>query len=104
MPLAFALFAMQSACDPSGRFVGGVVTDCSSATSLVGVSVTELDFGNVEQTGSDGRYSIEVGARSDRLQFDKPGYETEVRTVGEGDVLDVCLTPTDSGAGGAGGN
>ncbi|WP_257669917.1 TonB-dependent receptor [Parapedobacter tibetensis] len=72
------------------RVVAGRVTD-EQGTAVSGVTVTLKGSSSATSTDDDGRYRIEVTDQNAVLVFTILGYNTQERTVGSTNVIDVQL-------------
>jgi len=74
------------------RTVTGIVTSQSDKLPLPGVSIKIVGKSGGTTTGSDGKFSIVVPSNATSLEFSSIGYTTQVKTLGQSNVLNVVLT------------
>ena len=73
------------------RTITGTVIATSDKNPLPGVSVRVKGQKTGTQTGSNGKYSIEVSGSNLSLEFSYLGFETQTKAIGSNNQLDVSL-------------
>jgi TonB-linked SusC/RagA family outer membrane protein len=80
------------------RQVSGIVTDAANNTPLVGVTVEGPNKATSAQTGTDGRFTINVPQGKVTLTLTYVGYETEYVTVAAGSTSVTVSMDLNQGA------
>lgn len=91
--LVFGMLLMSVASLWAQRTISGTVTDASSGEPLIGANVLVVGTGEGTVTDLDGKYSLNVPAGYDRLQFSYTGYTSQEVVLGASSVVDVQLSP-----------
>ncbi|RYF24533.1 MAG: SusC/RagA family TonB-linked outer membrane protein [Flavobacteriales bacterium] len=91
----FILLFVATAAIAQNRTITGTVTSKQDGLPLPGVSVKVKGTNTGVATGSNGRFSISIGANATTLEISSLGFATQDITVGSSTVIDVSLE-TDS--------
>lgn len=76
---------------PRAIEVKGQVTDASNGDPLIGVNISIQETQEGTVTDFNGYYKIEITGTGKRLQFDLPGYQTQVIAIDSSTTLDVVM-------------
>ncbi|WP_129717190.1 TonB-dependent receptor [Pedobacter sp. SYP-B3415] len=87
----FLLIIVATSTFAQQRTIRGTVTSDDDGLPMPGVSVRIRGGAGGTQTSSDGKYSLQIGARVTELEFSYVGYATKVVPV-TGTTLDVVLS------------
>lgn len=93
MLFGLCLFMVQSMAQ--SITINGKVTDSKDGTPLSGVSVTARSKEGGVKTDANGVYSILIPTGKSTLVFSFVGYQTEERTSGKSQTLDVSMVNSD---------
>lgn len=74
------------------RKISGTVTDATTGDALIGANILVVGTSDGTVTDLDGKYTLDVPAGFNRLQFSYTGYTTLEISFGTSDVLDVQLS------------
>ncbi|HSR37456.1 MAG TPA: TonB-dependent receptor plug domain-containing protein, partial [Phnomibacter sp.] len=89
--LAFLCLVWALGALAQGKTVTGKVTDSKDGSALAGVTVTVQGATGGTSTGSDGSYSIAVGANAKNLVFSYVGFQTVTLAIPASGVLNVSM-------------
>jgi TonB-linked SusC/RagA family outer membrane protein len=87
----FVLLSIAGAAVAQVRTITGTVTDSQDGLPIPGVTVRVRGVQAGTQTGTDGRYSVNVPSGATGLDFSSIGYNTQSVTLGAGGVINVRL-------------
>jgi TonB-linked SusC/RagA family outer membrane protein len=93
--LFILLFLAGSSAMAQNRTITGTVTAKDDGLPLPGVSVKIQNSTGGTTTSGEGKYALSIPAGEVTLAFSYLGYLTEVKAVGQSNVLNVVLSPDD---------
>jgi TonB-linked SusC/RagA family outer membrane protein len=88
----FVFLLFTAAVKAQDRTITGTVTGKDDGLPIPGASVRVQGGNGITQTGSNGKFSIQVPSGSRVLEFSFIGYELQSRTIGTSNVLNVILS------------
>lgn len=89
--LCFLLFASGVAYGQ--RQISGTVVDAETGEGLIGATVAVVGAATGAVTDYEGKFSLTLPAGAREVRFSYTGYAEQVLTVGDGNSLDVRLSP-----------
>ncbi|WP_443945159.1 SusC/RagA family TonB-linked outer membrane protein [Pedobacter sp. AW1-32] len=91
LQIMFVLSCITASAYAQNRTVTGTVTSQADKLALPGVSVKVVGKTGGTSTGPDGKFSIIVPPGATSLEFSSIGYTTQVKTLGQSNVITVAL-------------